>query len=117
MRKSIAALAALLSAGCQTFVDVNTLGRQPVFSWRADAPVKSLTVLADDACELVHGPGRAERVWWQISGTLKPPITYGVVPKGAAEVAGPRPWPRECAHWTVTVTDGSTQGESATFRF
>jgi hypothetical protein len=106
---------ALALAGCQTFVNVDLKGPQPVFSWRADAPVTGLMVLADADCDAVHGQTLADRVWWRVEGPIAPPVVYGVVPKGAAEVAPARPFPRNCGAFIVTVTDANLQGESASF--
>lgn len=104
-----------LPTGCQTFVEVTTRGPEPAFSWRGATPVTGLLVTADPDCDAVHGKTPADSVWWQVAGTLKPPVTYGVLPPGATELAPPRPL-ADCGKYTVTVTDASLQGESATFR-
>jgi hypothetical protein len=104
-----------LASGCQTFVEVTTPGSAPVFTWRSGAPVTGLLVTADPDCDAVHGKMRADSVWWQVTGPLTPPVTYGVVPRGATELAPPRPL-ADCGKYTVTVTDASLQGESTGFR-
>ncbi len=108
----------LFLAGCQTFVDVATLGVSPVFNWRTDAPVTGLLVVADEDCKIPGGATQlGDRIWWRIEGKLTPPVTYGKVPKGAVETAHARPFPKDCKWWTVTLTDQAMQGESTKFRW
>ena len=119
MRRALVGVAGLIVAGaltgCQTFVSVDTKGKAPVFTWRADLPVTGLLVTADPDCEAVVGKTRADSVWWQLTGTIHPPVTYGVVPRGATELAPPRPL-SACGKYQVTVTDQNLQGETSTFR-
>jgi len=102
---------------CTHFVDVDTHGQVPLFSWRAAAPVTSLTVLADEDCPQLGGKTAEDRIWWQISGDIKPPVTYGILPRGAAELARARPLAEGCGPWTVILSDPSMQGVRDTFRF
>lgn len=117
-RGTVLAAAALSLAGCQTFVDINTQGNDPVFNWRTDAPVTGLIVVADEDCEMPGGgKGMGDRIMWRVEGKLNPPIVYGKVPAGARETAHARPFTKDCKWWTVTLTDQAMQGESTKFRW
>jgi hypothetical protein len=109
-------LASLATSGCATFVAVDTSGSAPVFTWPADRPVRSLSVMP--VVEDCDGPAREtaqrDRYWWQISGDLKPPITYGQLPPGANESMAARPLLEGCDTWVVTVANGM-QSESTRF--
>jgi len=124
VRLSLLMLTPVLFFSCQTFVDVDTGADAPIFTWRTNAPVTGLMVLADEDCDDVTKQGNhggksgnlADRIWWQVSGNLHPPVKYGVTPKGATELAAARPLSHACSPYTVTLTDPSFQGVSSTFR-
>ena len=106
----------LFMHGCQTVLEVHQFPMRPAeFTWRDGSAVNSLVVLADPSCPSLHGQSYEDRVWWQISGELRPPIYYGKLPRGASQQASPRPLSESCGPYTVSVSDQALRVESATF--
>ena len=72
------------AAGCSGDVDVSVVRYDPpVFSWAPECGVSNLAV-----------GDPAERSLWHIHGgvgenTIEPPVTFGIVPKGAGESVPP----------------------------
>jgi hypothetical protein len=114
--RSIPLLFLPLLAACQHFVKVDTQGSKPVFSWAGGGVATGLTVgpVLED-CEF-DGPHSEDRVWWQITGEIKSPVTYGETPPGATVRVPPRPLTDACATWVVTATDQTMRGEATEFR-
>lgn len=117
VRTTLAGLILVTLGGCQHFVSVDTSRDRPVFSWPGGAVAQGLTVMPVlEDCEFDGPHSPDERIWWHISGPLRSPITYGVVPPGVAEQVKAKVLTDKCSTWVVTVTDQTMQGEATKFR-
>ncbi len=77
-----------------------TSGTSPVFNWDPICRVRHLSVSGTEATSEL----------WMIDGEISPPVTYGVVPRGAAETAVAAQLEKGKRYAVQIVYDGSGTG-------